>query len=155
MRGKKAKIRVMNPDAKYGSPVATRFINKIMLHGKKTLAEKLFQLVVDNAATELKVEPIDFINKVIDNVAPALEVKSRRVGGANYSVPTPVAPRRREALAVRWLVDAARSKSGASFDMLLKKEMIDAYNGIGSAMEKKNNIEKMAEANKAFAHFGW
>jgi small subunit ribosomal protein S7 len=145
----------MTPDAKYQSAVATRFINKIMLHGKKTIAEKLFQSVVDVAAKELSIEPVDFINKVIDTVAPSLEVKSRRVGGANYSVPIPVSPRRREALAVRWLVDAARSKSGASFDVLLKKEMVDAYNGIGSAMEKRNNVEKMAEANKAFAHFSW
>jgi small subunit ribosomal protein S7 len=155
MRGKKPKIRMMGPDAKYQSAVATRFINKIMLHGKKTIAEKLFQAVVDGAATELNVDPIEFINKVVDTVAPSLEVKSRRVGGANYSVPIPVSLRRKEALAVRWLVDAARAKSGASFDILLKKEMIDAYNGIGSAMEKRNNVEKMAEANKAFAHFSW
>jgi small subunit ribosomal protein S7 len=155
MRGKKAKVRLMQPDAKYGSPVATRFINKIMLHGKKSIAEKLFQAVVDSASKELEVDPNEFINKVVDTVAPALEVKSRRVGGANYSVPIPVAPRRKEALAVRWLVDAARAKSGASFDILLKKEMIDAYNGVGAAMEKRMNIEKMAEANKAFAHFSW
>jgi small subunit ribosomal protein S7 len=155
MRGRKAKVRMMGADAKYQSTVATRFINKIMLHGKKTIAEKLFYAVVDSAAKELNVEGNDFINKVVDTVAPALEVKSRRVGGANYSVPVPVTPRRKEALAVRWLVDAARAKTGANFDTLLKKEMIDAYNGVGAAMEKRNNVEKMAESNKAFAHFTW
>ena len=96
-----------------------------------------------------------FFNKVIDNVRPALETRARRVGGANYQVPVPVSPRRQEALAVRWLVEGTRKKSGKSFEELLTTELIDAYKGEGDAIKKKIDTERMAEANKAFAHFRW
>jgi small subunit ribosomal protein S7 len=96
-----------------------------------------------------------FIEKAIDNVRPALEIKARRVGGANYQVPVPVTPRRQEALAIRWIVDAARNKSGKSFEETLMNELISAYNGEGDAVKKKLDTERMAEANKAFAHFRW
>jgi small subunit ribosomal protein S7 len=155
MRGKKAKIRQIKPDVKFGSEVVARFIKKIMLHGKKNIAEKVVYTVIEAGSKELNVEPLVFVNTAVDNLRPALETKSRRVGGANYQVPQPVTPRRQEALAIRWIVDAARAKSGDNFDVLLRKEMVDAYNRLGSAWEKKMNIEKMAEANKAFAHFKW
>jgi len=155
MRGKKAKIRRQKLDIKYQNPIVARFISKVMLHGKKGVAENTFYAVMEKGSNEVKVDPIDFVNKVVDNLRPALETRSRRVGGANYQVPAPVAPRRQEALAIRWVVDAARDKSGSSFEDLLTKEMVDAYNMVGSAMEKKMNLEKMAEANKAFAHFKW
>jgi len=155
MRGKKAKVRIMQPDIKYGSDLVTKFIKKIMLDGKKNLAQKMFYEVIEGGAKELNIEPMDFVNKTVDNLRPALEVKSRRVGGANYSIPMPVSPARQESLAIRWIVEAARLKSGDSFTNILRKEMIDVYNGQGSAYEKKLNVERMAEANKAFAHFKW
>ncbi len=155
MRGKKAKVRPLKKDQKYKSPLFGRFISNIMLHGKKGLAEKTFYSIIEEASKELKVEPVDFTNKVIDNVRPALEVKSRRVGGSNYQVPVPVTPQRQETLAVRWLIDTARKKTGESFQELLKKEMISAYKGEGDAIKKKQEVERMAEANKAFAHFRW
>ena len=155
MRGKKAKIRQTQPDVRYSNILVSRFINKIMLDGKKSTAQKLFYKVIESAAKDLNIEPIVFVNTVVDNLRPALEIKARRVGGANYSVPIPVTPRRQEALAIRWVVDVTRAKTGDTFDVLLKREMVDAYNRIGGAIEKKNGVEKMAEANKAFAHFKW
>lgn len=153
MRGKKSKIKEIKPDSKYQSPIVGRLINKVMLHGEKITAINAVYESMESVAKELSLNPIEFLNTVVDNLRPALEIKSRRVGGANYSVPVPVSARRQEALAIRWLVDAARAKSGASFVDRLKKEMLDAYNKSGSAVEKKTNVEKMAEANKAFAHF--
>ena len=155
MRGKSAKIRKQRIDSKYQSPIVARFISKVMLHGKRGVAEKTVYEVILAGSKDLKVDPLDFVNKAVDNLRPALETRSRRVGGANYQVPSPVTPRRQEALAIRWIVEAARGKSGSAFSELLKKEMIDAYNMTGSALEKKGNLEKMAEANKAFAHFKW
>jgi small subunit ribosomal protein S7 len=155
MRGKRAKLRKIEKDPKYNSELFLRFIKSIMLHGKKGLAEKMFYNVIESASTELKVDPVDFVHKVIDNVRPALEIKSRRVGGSNYQVPVPVTPERQETLAIRWLIDTSRGKSGASFTELLKKEMISAYNGEGDVIKKKQDVERMAEANKAFAHFRW
>lgn len=143
------------PDAKYKSEIITRLIKKVMIDGKMSIAEGIVYSVIESSAKELDITPLEFVNRVVDNLRPALEIKSRRVGGANYSVPIPVPPRRQEALAIRWVVDMARTKSGAAFDQILKKEMVDAFNGVGSAMEKKMNVEKMAEANKAFAHFKW
>lgn len=155
MRGKKAKVRQIKPDVKYGSEIVSRLIKKVMLHGKKAIAESIVYAVLEKGAKEVNVEPMVFLNTAVDNLRPALETKSRRVGGANYQVPLPVSPRRQEALSIRWIVDAARAKSGDNYDVLLLKEMVDAYNRTGSAWEKKMNLEKMAEANKAFAHFKW
>lgn len=143
------------PDTKYQSELITRLIKKVMVDGKMGLAEKIVYSTIEAAAKELDITPLEFVNRVVDNLRPGLEIKSRRVGGANYQVPVPVTPRRQEALAIRWVTDVARSKIGAAFDQILKKEMLDAYNGIGSAFEKKIGVEKMAEANKAFAHFKW
>ncbi len=155
MRGKQAKIRKLKKDVKYKNTAFGRFISNIMIHGKKGLAEKMFYEVVENGAKEMETDPVEFVNKAIDNIRPALEIKSRRVGGSNYQVPVPVTPQRQETLAIRWLVDISRKKTGEPFSEILKKEMISAYKGEGDAIKKKQEIERMAEANKAFAHFRW
>ncbi len=156
MRGKRAKKRTQKIDAKYGSPIIARLINKVMQDGKKTVAEELVYSAVEKGAENVKEKDVNvFINKVIDNVRPSLEIKARRVGGANYQVPMPVSPRRQETLSVRWIVDSCRKKSGKSFDKILMAELVAAYNGEGDALKKKMDTERMAEANKAFAHFRW
>ena len=156
MRGKRAKKREQKPDRKYGNTVITRLINKVMLDGKKSIAEDMVYTSLEKGAEIVKEKDINtFINKAIDNVRPALEIKARRVGGANYQVPTPVSPRRQETLAVRWIVEYARNKSGKSFTELLTDELVNSYKGEGDAMKKKIDTERMAEANKAFAHFRW
>jgi len=156
MRGKRAKRKEQRPDKRYGNPIISRLINKVMQGGKKSLAESMVYTAIEKAAEEVKEKDVNvFINKAIDNVRPALEIKARRVGGANYQVPLPVSPRRQETLAVRWLIGYARNKSGKSFEELLKDELVSAYKGEGDAIKKKIDTEKMAEANKAFAHFRW
>ncbi|OGC43936.1 30S ribosomal protein S7 [candidate division WS6 bacterium RIFOXYB1_FULL_33_14] len=155
MRGKRSKKRVIAKDRKYNDEVIGRLINKVMQGGRKVIAEELVYSAIESGAQKSKTPAIEFVHTSIDNVRPALEIKSRRVGGANYSVPTPVSPRRQETLAVRWLVDVARSKTGKSFDKLLETELVNAFNGEGDAIKKKNDVERMAEANKAFAHFKW
>jgi len=155
MRGKRAKKRAIVKDKKYNDEVIGRLINKVMLDGKKSLAQELVYTAIESGAQKVNTPVIEFVHTAVDNVRPALEVKSRRVGGANYQVPVPVTPRRQETLAVRWLVDVSRSKSGKSFDKLLEEEMVSAFKGEGEAVKKKNDVERMAEANKAFAHFRW
>lgn len=156
MRGKRAKRREQKPDKKYGNLVISRLINKVMQGGRRSIAERMVYTAIENGAEEVKEKDVNtFVNKVIDNIRPALEIKARRVGGANYQVPVPVSPRRQETLAVRWIVDYARGKSGKSFEGLLKTELVSAYNGEGDAIKKKMDTERMAEANKAFAHFRW
>lgn len=155
MRGKRAKKRAIVKDKKYNDEIIGRLINKVMLDGKKSLAQELVYTAIESGAQKVNTPVIEFVHTAVDNVRPALEVKSRRVGGANYQVPVPVTPRRQETLAVRWLVDVSRSKSGKSFDKLLEEEMVSAFKGEGEAVKKKNDVERMAEANKAFAHFRW
>ena len=156
MRGKRAKRREQVPDKKYGNPIISRLINKVMQGGKKSVAEKMVYAAIEKGSEEVKEKDVStFINKAIDNVRPALEIKARRVGGANYQVPVPVSLRRQETLAVRWIVDYARGKSGKAFEDLLKAELVQAYQGEGDAIKKKIDTERMAEANKAFAHFRW
>lgn len=155
MRGKRAKSRKTEKDTRYKSALFAKFINNIMLHGKKGLAEKMFYEIIEDGAKELNTDPVEFVTKVINNVRPALEIKSRRVGGSNYQVPVSVTPQRQETLAMRWLIDIARKKTGASFTELLKKEMVATYKGEGDVIKKKQDVERMAEANKAFAHFRW
>ena len=155
MRGKRAKQRKVRPDERYDSPLVNSFINKIMQGGKKQLAEKMFYGALEESAKKVKQEPLEFLKAVVLNVSPALEVKARRVGGSNYHVPVPVTPERQETLVIRWIVDAARKQTGASFQDLIAKELLEAYNGVGVAMKKKEDVERMAEANKAFAHFKW
>lgn len=155
MRGKRAKKRIPQKDPRYNSELVARFTNKIMLHGKKTAAQEMFYGALEAGAKETGATPMEFLSQVLDKVRPALELKARRVGGANYNVPVPVTALRQETLVIRWIVDAARAGKGTSFDELLQKELLDAYNGEGSAVKKKDDTERMAEANKAFAHFRW
>jgi len=156
MRGKRAKRRTIKLDRKFSSPIVARLITKVMQDGKKSIAEDLVYGAINKGSEVVKEKDvIIFVNKAIDNVRPALEIKARRVGGANYQVPMPVSPRRQETLAVRWIVEASRKKSGKSFDDILRDQLVDAFKGEGDAVRKKDDTEKMAEANKAFAHFRW
>jgi len=155
MRGKRAKKRAIVKDKKYNDEVIGRLINKVMLDGKKSLAQELVYTAIESGAQKVNTPVIEFVHTAVDNVRPALEIKSRRVGGANYQVPVPVSPRRQETLAVRWLVDISRNKTGKSFSKLLETEILNAFNGEGDALKKKLDVERMAEANKAFAHFRW
>ena len=156
MRGKRAKRKTQIGDIKYGNTIISRLINKVMQDGKKSLAQDLVYSAIEEGAKKSKMDDVNaFFNKAIDNVRPALEIKARRVGGANYQVPMPVSPRRQETLAVRWIIDVCRKKSGKSFDRVLMGELVSAYNGEGDALKKKLDTERMAEANKAFAHFRW
>lgn len=156
MRRKKSIQREIISDPKYNSALAAKFINNLMKKGKKSIAQKIFYtalgLVVEKNKNE---EPIKILEKAIENASPMLEVKSRRVGGANYQVPYEVKGKRKEALAMRWIIDAANKKKGKSMAEKLAQELIDAYNNTGSAIKKKEETHKIAEANRAFAHFAW
>lgn len=154
MRGKKqAKKRDIKPDQKYNSIVISKFINKIMLRGQKRTAENIVYKSLEIGSAKVKEKPLDFFDKVIGNVKPLLEVKSKRIGGATYQVPMEVPRDRAETLAMRWIIDASRTKQGKPMEIILSDEMINAYNKTGSAMMKRENTHKMAEANRAFAHY--
>lgn len=155
MRGKRVTKRQIKKDIKYGNQLVARLIHKVMQDGKKKLAQELVYKALEEAAKQVKMEPDQFLEEAVSKVRPALEVRSRRVGGASLHVPVPVSPARQDALAIRWIVEYTRSATGKSFDQLLMKELLDAYNGEGNVMKKKFDVEKMAEANKAFAHFRW
>ena len=155
MRGKQAKTRKQEVDRKYKSALIARLINKVMQDGKKDLAEKIVYDALEEGSSKVKIDVEDFINQAVDNVRPALELRARRVGGSNYQIPIPVTPLRQETLAIRWIVDLARGKSGKPFKEILLDELLTAYNGEGEAVKKKMDVERMAEANKAFAHFRW
>ena len=150
-----AKIKRMPlvPDAKFDSAIISKFVNYIMLNGKKTVALRIVYSALEQAATKLSADPMDIFDQVIKNVGPILEVKSRRIGGANYQVPMEVSRERKVTLAMRWIITAARDSKGKPMADKLASELISAYNGEGSAMKKKEETHKMAEANKAFAHF--
>lgn len=155
MRGKPATRRKIEPDVKYNSTTITKLIHYVMLDGKKIKSTNLVYAGLEKAAAKLKTDPKDLIDKVIFNVMPKIEVKSRRIGGANYQVPVPVAEHRGIALALKWIVEACREKQGKSFDEFLSVELMEAYNNEGSAVKKRESVEKMAEANRAFAQFKW
>lgn len=156
MRGKRAKIRKIENDPVYGSKVVEKFINYVMLDGKKTIARKQVYDAMEKAAVETKLKPLEIFEKALATVKPKLEVKSRRVGGSNYQVPMPVSPERQDALAMRWIITAARAgRKHGEFSDQLSKEFVDAFNKQGSAYKKKEETHKMAEANKAFSHFNW
>ena len=144
------------PDPKYGDRLVAKFINALMLHGKKSTAEHIlytaFDLMGKRGTGE---EPLRAVKKAMDNVKPMLEVKSRRVGGATYQVPVEVRPERRTALAMRWLIKASRSRSERTMAERLANEMLDAANNRGTSVKKREDTHKMAEANKAFAHYRW
>lgn len=146
--------RRVAPDRKYDSPLVQRLINKSMLDGKKQLAERQVYSAMEIAAKKLKSDnPLEVFEKAIKNVYPQMEVKSRRVGGANYQIPFPVSGQRQQHLAFMWFVQAARARKGMPYDKRLAAEMMDAYNQAGAAYKKKEDTHRMAEANRAFAHF--
>jgi small subunit ribosomal protein S7 len=156
MRRKKTFKREPNPDPKYGSVLIAKFINKLMESGKKSTAQTVFYSALESVAKNLKKENhLEILEEAIKNASPLLEVKSRRVGGANYQVPYEVKGKRKEALAIRWIIDVSRKKKGAGMAERLAKELTDAYNNTGDAVKKKEDTHKVAEANRAFAHFAW
>jgi small subunit ribosomal protein S7 len=153
MRGKQAPKRPITPDPKYGNVRIAKFINYIMLDGKKTVAQKVVYDALDIISEKTKQDALEVFEKALKNVMPALEVKSKRVGGANYQVPMSVRGDRRFVLAYRWIIKAARSKKGRPMAQRLANEFIAAANGEGDAVKKKQDVQRMAEANRAFAHF--
>lgn len=155
MRRRQAPVRPIMPDPVYGSKVLTKFINKIMLDGKKSTAEKIIYSAMDIISSKGEKSGIDTFNDAIENVKPIIEVKSRRVGGATYQVPVEVRPVRQLSLAIRWLVDASRKRNERTMAERLANELMDAAADKGSAFKKKEDTYKMAEANKAFAHYRW
>ncbi len=142
-------------DEKYKDERINRFINYIMQCGKKSVAQKIVYGALQKAADTLKEEPVAIFEKVMASVKPEVEVRSRRVGGASYQVPVPVPLRRGEAMAMRWVIDAARGRKGKPMMEKLAEELINAYNGQSDAIKKRENVHKMADANRAFAHFKW
>ncbi len=155
MRKRRAEKRDVLPDPIYKSKVVTKLINTLMLDGKKGTAEKILYGAFDMIKEKTGEEPIDVYNKALENIRPALEVKSRRVGGANVQVPIEVSDERGQTLALRWLVNYARNGRGKTMAEKLANEIIDAANGVGGAVKKREDTHKMAEANKAFAHYRW
>ena len=147
--------REILPDPKFGSVELAKFMNVVMLSGKKAVAERIVYGALDQIQAKTGKEPIEVFNTAINNVKPMVEVKSRRVGGANYQVPVEVRPVRRLALAMRWVREAAKKRGEKSMDLRLAGELMDAAEGRGGAMKKREDTHKMAEANKAFSHFRW
>ncbi|MGN6578484.1 MAG: 30S ribosomal protein S7 [Bordetella sp.] len=147
--------REILPDPKFGSVELAKFMNVVMLDGKKAVAERIVYGALEQVQTKTGKEPLEVFSLAINNIKPIVEVKSRRVGGANYQVPVEVRPVRRLALAMRWLREAAKKRGEKSMDLRLAGELIDASEGRGAAMKKREDTHKMAEANKAFSHFRW
>ncbi len=154
-RRHRAEKREINPDPKFGDLVVTKFMNAIMLHGKKSTAETIVYSALDQVQAKTKQEPVTVFHQALDNVAPHVEVRSRRVGGATYQVPVDVRPERRQALAIRWLITAARKRNETTMVDRLSGELMDAANNRGTAVKKREDTHKMAEANRAFAHYRW
>lgn len=156
MRGKKVSLaRKVQPDPRYGSATITKFINYMMQDGQKATSTKIVYEALEEAAKQLKVEVRDVIDQVIANVMPKLEVRARRIGGANYQVPVPVPEHRGVALALKWIAGVVREKQGKPIHKFLAEELIAGYKNEGAAVKKREMVEKMAEANKAFAQFKW
>ena len=147
--------RDIPPDARHGSRGIARFINKLMLGGKKSLAERIVYDALERAENQVRRPAADVFDQALRNVTPVLEVKPRRVGGATYQVPVEIRGDRRTSLGVRWLVQAARRRTGKSMSEKLAAELVDAMNGLGAAVKRREDTHKMAEANKAFSHFKW
>ncbi|MCC5976129.1 MAG: 30S ribosomal protein S7 [Rubellimicrobium sp.] len=147
--------REVLPDAKYGDKVVTKFMNNLMVDGKKSVAERIVYSAFDRVETRLKKSPIEVFHECLDNIKPSVEVRSRRVGGATYQVPVEVRPERREALAIRWLIAASQKRNEHTMEERLAGELVDAVNNRGSAVKKREDTHKMADANKAFSHYRW
>jgi small subunit ribosomal protein S7 len=150
-----AERREILPDPKFGNQMLARFINMIMKSGKKSVAERIVYGALDRIQERVNGDPVETLDKALDNVRPMVEVKSRRVGGATYQVPVEVRAARRTTLAMRWVIDASRSRSEKSMALRLAGELLDAAESRGTAVKKKEDTHRMAEANKAFAHYRW
>ena len=150
-----AEKREVLPDAKYGDRVLTKFMNNLMIDGKKSVAERIVYNALDRIEAKAKREPVEVFHEALDNVKPAVEVRSRRVGGATYQVPVEVRTERREALAIRWVITAARKRNENTMEERLAAELADAVNNRGTAVKKREDTHKMADANKAFSHYRW
>ena len=154
-RRHRAEKREINPDPKFGDLVVSKFMNNLMYEGKKSVAEGIVYGAFDKIQAKAKADPIQVFHEALNNVAPAIEVRSRRVGGATYQVPVEVRPERREALAIRWLIAAAKKRNENTMEERLAGELLDAVNGRGTAVKKREDTHKMADANKAFSHYRW
>jgi len=154
-RRHKAEKREVIPDAKYGDLIVAKFMNSVMYDGKKSIAEQIVYGALDIVEAKLKSDPLAVFKQALENVAPAIEVRSRRVGGATYQVPVEVRFDRRQALAIRWLITAARARSDKTMVDRLSAELIDASNNRGNAVKKREDTHRMAEANRAFSHYRW
>ena len=150
-----AEKREVLPDAKFGDIVLTKFMNNLMIDGKKSVAERIVYSAFDRVESKLKRSPIEVFTEALDNIKPSVEVRSRRVGGATYQVPVDVRPERREAMAIRWLISAARKRNENTMEERLAGELVDAVNSRGTAVKKREDTHKMADANKAFSHYRW
>jgi small subunit ribosomal protein S7 len=150
-----AQKREILPDPKYGDMVLSKFMNVLMISGKKSAAERIVYGALETIQKKTSQEPVKFFHDALDNIKPSIEVRSRRVGGATYQVPTEVRSERRLALALRWLITAARARKEKEMKDRIANELMDAANGRGGAVTKRENTHKMAEANKAFSHFRW
>ena len=155
MRRRRAEQRMVPPDVKYGSVDLTRFINKVMERGKKTVAQGIVYGALDVLERQARRPPLEVFQDALRNAVPALQVKPRRVGGATYQVPLEVPPRRGRQLAIRWLITGARSRKGRPMAEKLAQELLDASRGEGSAVKRKEDLHRMAEANRAFVHYRW
>jgi small subunit ribosomal protein S7 len=154
-RRHRADKRVINPDPKFGDLVISKFMNNLMYEGKKSVAEQIVYGALDRIQAKAKQDPVQVFHQALGNVAPAIEVRSRRVGGATYQVPVEVRPERRQALAIRWIITASRGRNENTMIDRLSGELLDAANNRGTAVKKREDTHKMAEANRAFSHYRW
>ncbi len=154
-RRHRAQKREVNPDPKYGDFIISKFMNSIMYSGKKSVAETIVYSALSAIEEKVKKDPVELFHKALENVSPNVEVRSRRVGGATYQVPVDVRSERRQALAIRWLISAARARNENTMVGRLASELIDASNNRGTAVKKREDTHRMAEANRAFAHYKW
>jgi len=155
VRRRRAEVRKIAPDPVYGDVLVAKLINRIMWDGKKTVAQKIVYKAFDYIREKTGKDPLEVFQKALDNVRPVLEVRPRRVGGATYQVPIEVQEPRKTSLALRWIVNAARAKKGRPMYLKLAEELIASYQGTGAAVKKREDVHKMAEANRAFAHLRW
>lgn len=155
-RRRRAEKRAIDPDPQYGSLVLAKFINKVMISGKKSVSQRIVYNAIEKFAARVKLEsPLEAFEQALDNAKPALEVKSRRIGGATYQVPVEIPANRQQSLAMRWIIAHARAKPGKSMEEALSLELADCFNNQGTTIKKKDDTHRMAEANKAFAHYKW
>ena len=154
-RRRRSERRQVKPDPRFGSVELARFINKVMLKGKKTVAQRIVYSALDIAQQESRVSGLDVFRQAMRNAMPQVQVRSRRVGGTTYQVPTDIRPERQEALAMKWVITSARDKSGSPMAQLLAQELLEASRSQGNAVRRKEEMHRMAEANRAFAHYRW